>query len=863
MERIKLSNGVWWVAIPEEKLYVLCGCPADSIKHLFKQGLIHRVEKDGVQFETGPNAILLSDVSMQRGTFCNLAEFPVLQMLYRQGMIVPGHPGNTGRKPMLIGLPEQVKSQSEYIFRGNYGLRSRKELEETGADPETIDTIERMKRWFSFDRNRETSELLDLRPIEHDAVRLSENVFLHRRGVNRFLFICKGETVEVDLNLGEGEEYQPPYVLESKPIKRNYFSVVHSGDGDGWDTRRPCMASIIVFQGRIYLIDAGPTIMYSLTSLGIGIGEIDGIFQTHAHDDHCAGLTALIRADHRIGYYAAPLVRASVAKKLSALMGMDEDRFGRYFDIHDLEIGSWNDVHGLEVRPVLSPHPVETTILFFRTPWENGYKTYAHLADIASFSVLDSMKTADPTKGGISAEFDATTRAEYLSPFDLKKIDIGGGMIHGNAVDFTGDRSTRLLLSHTARELTTAERAIGSNAEFGEEDELIPSRWDDSERLALDALRLNFPAVPTHAITMLANCPVVNFQPGSILIRHGAETFPIYLILTGVIEYINVALGAASTLSYGFIAGETACIEGTKADGTYRALGAASALKIPASLYRDFIQSNDLGSEIARLREYREFLRNSKLCGEIVSWSLQVRIARSMERIGLAAGESLPESGETYLYIVESGSLEIRSRNRSIEAVVPGCFAGEDRILLRSSVLYSCRAILDSTVFRIPSKVVDEIPLVLWKLQEAYDRRIRIIGAYFKFAWFPEYSVGIEEFDFEHRLLFERIEAIAHACEEVSPQACRETFPALVAAAKAHFTHEEGIMTTMGYPEFSRQSREHAGFIAELERYCETLDDGAMPDPETCLSFLKNWLIRHTLGEDRRYIDFFRATGMR
>jgi hemerythrin len=46
---------------------------------------------------------------------------------------------------------------------------------------------------------------------------------------------------------------------------------------------------------------------------------------------------------------------------------------------------------GLEVRPVMSPHPVETTVFNFRVLWEGGYRTYTHLADIASFSVLDAM----------------------------------------------------------------------------------------------------------------------------------------------------------------------------------------------------------------------------------------------------------------------------------------------------------------------------------------------------------------------------------------------------------------------------------------------------------------------------------------
>ena len=128
IKRMELIRGVYWVEIPEADLCMLCGCPEDSVKHLMQRRLIVHTEQDGVRFETGPNAILLSDAALQNGKFCKLAEFPVLQMLYKQGMIIPGHPNNKGEKPLLIGSQEQVASQMEYIYRGNDGLVSKEEI---------------------------------------------------------------------------------------------------------------------------------------------------------------------------------------------------------------------------------------------------------------------------------------------------------------------------------------------------------------------------------------------------------------------------------------------------------------------------------------------------------------------------------------------------------------------------------------------------------------------------------------------------------------------------------------------------------------------------------------------------------------
>ena len=77
MEKIKITEGVYWVNIPSADLRILCGSPADIVKHLMRMGLIAKRETGKFVWETGPNAILLADHASQNGDFCNLAEFPI------------------------------------------------------------------------------------------------------------------------------------------------------------------------------------------------------------------------------------------------------------------------------------------------------------------------------------------------------------------------------------------------------------------------------------------------------------------------------------------------------------------------------------------------------------------------------------------------------------------------------------------------------------------------------------------------------------------------------------------------------------------------------------------------------------------
>jgi len=76
ISKIQVTKGLHWIEVPDLDLYIMCGCPADAVKHLMKRGLIVARARNGVAFETGPNAILLSDVSIQNGFFPTFPNSP-------------------------------------------------------------------------------------------------------------------------------------------------------------------------------------------------------------------------------------------------------------------------------------------------------------------------------------------------------------------------------------------------------------------------------------------------------------------------------------------------------------------------------------------------------------------------------------------------------------------------------------------------------------------------------------------------------------------------------------------------------------------------------------------------------------------
>jgi hemerythrin len=720
--KISVSTGIFWVEVPAADMRILCGCPVDSVKHLLRRGLIVSTEVNGVECETGPNAILLSDLAIQNGRACSRSEFPVLQMLYKQGLIVPEHPCNTGLRPMLIGSRSQVQAQMEYLFRGNYGLASREELIEAGVAPAQADEIMRMKLAFAFGRIMPTDELIEPLFVARDPVEIRNGLMIRRLRTNVFELAYQGERVEVDLNLGPGEVYECPYTLDRHLLNRDYFSVVHSGEGDGWDMNRPTMGSILLFQGRVYLVDAGPNIDYALMALGISVNEIDGIFHTHCHDDHLAGLTTLIRGDRRITYFATPMVRASVTKKLSSVMQIPESEFGQLFDVRDLNLDEWNDIEGLEVKPILSPHPVETTIFYFRVLWEGGYRSYAHLADIVSFDVLKNMIAPDDAPAGVSKALYEKTANAYAIKADVKKIDIGGGMIHGVALDFNEDASDKLILAHTARRFTEDERAIGSGAPFGTVDVLIAGTSDALRRRAFEYLRSYFPEAPLHRLRHLMNGSILVFNPEVLLFKEHAPIDAVYLILSGSAELLRTGIHGSSQVSAGSILGETPALHGTAAMETCRAISFVQALRLPRDLYLDFVTRGAMRHDLAESREKLDFLRGNWLFADGVSCVTLSRLIRSAESVVFNKDRIIPPPADALL-VLRSGAAAIATPSGYAESLGAGSFVGATAISHGESTDAQLRFLALSEAYRFPLDTIANIPVVRWKLLETYRRR--------------------------------------------------------------------------------------------------------------------------------------------
>ena len=714
-----ISTGVTWVAIEEADLFICCGCPADTVKHLKKNGLIETEIKDGVSYEKGPNAILLSDTLIQNGQVANLTEFVILQMLYLQGVNVPNHPNYRKWKPLLIGYSDQIQMQIDYVTVGNHGLSSIEEIMEGDISLENARKIFATKTYYSGGKLNDMEEIVDTHVLGSKKSEIRNGVFVKRLDVNHFEISYKNETVEVDLNIDADQHFMAPYDLPFRSIAPGRFSVTHTGEGNGWDKNRPCMASIIHHNYSTYLIDAGPNILNNLSYLGIGLSQIDGIFLSHVHDDHFAGITDLLNVERRLKLYTTKLIRLTAEKKLGALMNSDIDLIDVAFDCIDLPFDQWTDVNGLEVKPVYSPHTVETNTFSFRVKHENEYKSDAHLSDTINLKEFNLIVSKFPDIFSES-EIDYVEK-NYLSKVNLKKIDVGGGLIHGHLSDYEHDESELVVLAHTSSAVQSDKENF-VNVDFGtthvliEDDELSPLKF--KSRMYL---KQYFDMLDEGEIDLLVNNQkIVLFKPGETIIKRG-ETTNLYLIISGLVCQ-NDPSTKDQRLDAGNFIGYSRRYFRQDLPGSYVAWSYVYCIEYEESFLNRFVLKFDLIDDVNSRINMMRALRNTELVDHQLSNAVINWLSKNTNLVTSEDYDFNKEALDSNLFPITRGRAYISFDHGQKISIGVGEHFGGWRLMqdYRINQEFTCDD--DIEVLAISVDKIMKVPKLLWRLLELEER---------------------------------------------------------------------------------------------------------------------------------------------
>lgn len=117
------------------------------------------------------------------------------------------------------------------------------------------------------------------------------------------------------------------------------------------------------------------------------------------------------------------------------------------------------------------------------------------------------------------------------------------------------------------------------------------------------------------------------------------------------------------------------------------------------------------------------------------------------------------------------------------------------------------------------------------------------------------YSVGIAKMDEEHKQLVGLINALGAKIGSSDSEFIEKIINTLVLYTKMHFSHEEKILSKIHFEKFAAHKTQHTNFIkmvdqirAEYRQNPESVEIVAKIH-----TYLKQWLTRHILVEDKEY----------
>jgi hemerythrin len=116
----------------------------------------------------------------------------------------------------------------------------------------------------------------------------------------------------------------------------------------------------------------------------------------------------------------------------------------------------------------------------------------------------------------------------------------------------------------------------------------------------------------------------------------------------------------------------------------------------------------------------------------------------------------------------------------------------------------------------------------------------------FVVEWREGFKVGIATVDAEHRHLFSLVKRLDSA-------SAQETLDELLEYVVTHFTNEQALMESSGYPDFRLHLTLHEQLGAQVAEFLGASDGWTEERVQELRKFLNKWLVGHILTHDLRF----------
>ncbi|MBN2484406.1 MAG: hemerythrin family protein [Bacteroidales bacterium] len=131
------------------------------------------------------------------------------------------------------------------------------------------------------------------------------------------------------------------------------------------------------------------------------------------------------------------------------------------------------------------------------------------------------------------------------------------------------------------------------------------------------------------------------------------------------------------------------------------------------------------------------------------------------------------------------------------------------------------------------------------------------------FEWKPEYSLNIIEIDNQHKKIIELLNQLYEAfMKKDHHEKLGSIIDELEKYAVYHFGTEENYFNKFGYTGKVEHVNEHARFKEKVRSFKDDFNKNKGALTFTVINFLKDWLNKHILIDDKKYQNLFSEMGL-
>jgi hemerythrin-like metal-binding protein len=132
------------------------------------------------------------------------------------------------------------------------------------------------------------------------------------------------------------------------------------------------------------------------------------------------------------------------------------------------------------------------------------------------------------------------------------------------------------------------------------------------------------------------------------------------------------------------------------------------------------------------------------------------------------------------------------------------------------------------------------------------------------FQWKDEYSVHVEEIDNQHKQLIKMVFQLFTA---ISKQSTKEVLgnilDELIKYAGYHFATEEKYFREFDYEFADEHIKEHRAFGKKVGDLKERYVNNEVEISFELIDFLEDWMLKHLMTADSKYIECFKEHGLK